>query len=227
MAKFYQVGGCVRDELMGVKSKDIDYSVEAPSYEAMRNAILDRGGRIFVENPEFFTVRAKVPQMGACDFVLCRRDGEYTDGRRPDEVLAGSLMDDLARRDFTMNAIAKDEGGTIIDPFNGQRDIEGKTIRCVGLAEQRFTEDALRLLRAIRFSITKSMAMHVSIQDCLRNPKIVKRLASVSVERVSDELTKALACSTLGTLTLLERFPLIRNECFSGRLKLLPTLKQL
>src|SRR5687768_7510936 len=115
--QFFQVGGSVRDELLGKQSKDIDYAVEAPSYGAMREAIVERGGEIFQENEAFLTVRAKVPTLGACDYVLCRKDGTYDkDGRRPDFVEVGSLADDLARRDFTVNAMAKAEDGTLVDP---------------------------------------------------------------------------------------------------------------
>lgn len=121
--KFYQVGGSVRDSFIGLKSKDIDYAVEAPSFDAMREAIKERGGEIFLETPQFLTIRANVPGMGACDYVLCRKDGEYVDGRRPETVTAGTILDDLARRDFTMNAIAIAEDGTILDPFDGRKDI--------------------------------------------------------------------------------------------------------
>ena len=155
-AKFYEVGGAVRDEILNLPTNDLDYAVEAESYEAMREAVLERGGEIFLESPEYLTIRAKVPGIGPADFVLCRKDGAYSDGRHPDRVEPGTLLDDLARRDFTMNAMAVDiENGKLYDPHDGRKDMEAETIRCVGVAEERFEEDALRILRAIRFAITK------------------------------------------------------------------------
>src|SRR6478735_1674813 len=157
-AKFYQVGGCVRDSLLGVESKDIDFSVEAPSYEAMREAVIERCGgnpeSIKVDKPEFATIRAIDPKLGGVDFVLCRKDGAYSDGRRPDSVEMGTLLDDLARRDFTVNAIARADDGSLIDPFNGQADLKLRLLRCVGGVD-RLREDSLRMLRAFRFAITK------------------------------------------------------------------------
>ena len=152
--KFYQVGGSVRDDLLGFPSKDIDYSVEAPSFEAMKSEIVNRGGEIFLEKPEYLTIRANVPNMGACDYVLCRKDGAYYDGRRPESVEIGTIRDDLARRDFTVNAMAINEDGELIDPHGGKVDLLHKTLRCVGNAHERFSEDYLRMLRAIRFCIT-------------------------------------------------------------------------
>lgn len=225
MAQFYLVGGAVRDELLGISSKDLDYSVEADSYSDMKKAILDRGGKVFVEHPEFLTIRAKIPGHGACDYVLCRKESSYSDGRRPDEVIPGSLHDDLARRDFTMNAIAKDEDGNYIDPFNGKLDIEDNVIRCVGSAHDRFEEDALRLLRAIRFCVTKDMLIDRNILACMHSPSIVRKLDSVSVERMYDEMTKMFEHNTLKSLQIIEEFPLIREVVFS-KMKLLPSLKK-
>src|SRR4051812_9903063 len=110
-AKIYLVGGAVRDKIMNITPKDLDYSIECESFDAMRQYIIDRGGTIFLETPQYFTIRAKVPELGAADFVLCRRDGMYKDNRRPETVEVGTIFDDLARRDFTMNAIAIDEQG--------------------------------------------------------------------------------------------------------------------
>lgn len=215
--KFYQVGGSVRDELMGVKSNDIDYAVEAPSFEHMRQAIIDRGGEIFLETPKYFTIRAKVPQLGCTDYVLCRKDGGYSDGRRPDEVCAGTLLDDLSRRDFTINAIAKGEDGEIFDPFSGQIDIQRRIIRCVGNTKERFKEDSLRLVRAFRFAMTKNFLISGDIRECLRCGYILSGLKNVSAERIREELTKCFAHDSLGTLRLFHSFPefmdlVINNE---------------
>lgn len=134
---FYQVGGSVRDSLLGVQSKDIDYAVEAPSFDAMRQAIIDRGGTIFLETPQFFTIRANVPGMGACDYVLCRKDGQYRDGRHPESVEPGTIYDDLARRDFTINAMAITQNGKLLDPFHGQKHLQARILKTVGRAQDR------------------------------------------------------------------------------------------
>jgi len=226
--KFYEVGGCVRDAIIGVESKDIDYAVEADSFDTMRTAIEDRGGSIFMEQPEYFTIRAKVPDLGCADFVLCRKDGGYRDGRHPDSVKVGSLHDDLSRRDFTMNAIAKDEDGNLIDPFGGIGSIEVGIIRCVGNAQSRMDEDQLRLLRAVRFSVTKQMGLDKDIQRCLNSLDLTLRLKdSVSVERIREELNKSFMFDTPRTLEVLEKFPLLRDAVFSsGAIRLQPTMKQ-
>lgn len=225
--KYYLVGGAVRDKLMGLKPKDLDYSVECESYEAMRDDIIARGGTIFLETPKYFTIRAKMPVLGAADFVLARRDGMYTDGRRPDEVMAGTIYDDLARRDFTMNAIAENvETGEIVDPYLGRVDIDFKFITCVDNPIDRFTEDSLRMLRAIRFSITKGFYIQSNIEDCLDDYKYVNLLKNVSVERIREELVKCFAHSTPDTIAALNRYPKVRDFIFaSGNLILVPTIR--
>lgn len=232
MVKFYKVGGCVRDKILNRPCKDIDYSVEADSYEAMRNEVLRLGGTIFVENPEFFTLRANVPNMGACDYVLCRKDGEYVDGRRPENVEHGTIYDDLARRDFTMNAIAEDEDGNFIDPFNGIRDIDSKTIKTVGWVGDRFREDGLRILRALRFNVTLAFNFHGDIYRFLLSEDVDmdSYLGGVSVERIREELYKMFMHCTLDSLCLLEKYPKVRYAIFDSDvfddLRLMPTLKK-
>jgi tRNA nucleotidyltransferase (CCA-adding enzyme) len=227
MATFYQVGGSVRDELLGLKAKDIDYAVEADSFAGMREAILARGGEIFLETPDYFTIRARVPELGACDFVLCRKDGAYKDGRHPESVEVGTIYDDLARRDFTVNAIAKGEDGTILDPHEGTKDLKSWRLRCVGKAEDRFTEDGLRMLRAIRFGITKNLTLDHDIKTCLSNPTFFgPRMVGVSVERIREELHKCFAYSTTATLYWLRTYDLFSHYLFDGKkLWLKPTLE--
>jgi tRNA nucleotidyltransferase/poly(A) polymerase len=227
--KVYEVGGAVRDRILGIPNKDIDFAVEAPSYDHMREFILERG-RIYLENPEFFTIRAHIDRMfpGApldADFVLCRKEGTYTDGRRPDEVFVGTIYDDLARRDFTINAIAINmDTGEILDPYNGIKDIERGLIRCVGNPEARFKEDALRMVRALRFSVTKHMGIHESIARILRSEHNVKLLRNVSEDRKKDELIKMFKYDTLSSLRLLESFPKLSEYLFEdGSLWLKPT----
>lgn len=228
MPNFYIVGGFVRDELLGVKSKDIDFAVEAPSFDEMRQAILDKGGSIFLETPEYFTIRARLPKVSGADFVLCRKEGKYKDGRHPESVEVGTLYDDLARRDFTMNAIAKTEQGEYIDPFYGKQDIDARLVRCVGDAKERFEEDYLRLLRALRFALTKNFSLHKDIDFCLRDPILCTGLTTVSGERIREELTRCFKANTPETLRMLIKYPAVGEVIFDNHpgLWLKPTFEQ-
>lgn len=229
--EFYEVGGCVRDEIMGVKSKDIDFSVVAPSYEAMREAIAATGMKIVVESPEFFTIRAVAKEpfrghLGGLDFVWARKEGPYSDGRHPDFVEPGTLMDDLSRRDFSMNAIAKDADGNLIDPFGGVQDIRARLIRCVGSAQDRIMEDALRGLRAMRFAITKDMQISGEIVGVLRSQEFTDALASVSKERQREEVEKMFATDTIRAMKMFNRLPnRVMDTVFSDGLRLSATMK--
>lgn len=185
--RHYLVGGAVRDELLGVKSKDLDYSVEAPSFEAMRDWILSQGMEIFLDKPEFNIIRARNGKEVA-DYVMCRKEGPYTDSRHPDWVEAGTIFDDLARRDFTVNAIAKDaETGEYIDPWDGRNDLEAGMLRAVGNAKDRLSEDPLRAFRALRFLVTKDFNISGSLHDAMREDY---NMDSVSTERIRDEVFK-------------------------------------
>ncbi len=229
--KAYQVGGFVRDKLLGKQSKDIDYAVEAPSYEAMVEWIKTQG-TIYLEHPEHYTVRAHIEGKQPADYVLCRKEGPYSDGRRPDWVSPGTLLDDLARRDFTMNAIAYDEEtGEYIDPHDGRMDLDDRCLRCVGDAEDRFKEDALRMLRAIRFRITKDLQFDNDVVDALRSPKLIRLLnRNISVDRKRDELRKCFAFDTRLTLRLMGNMGAdFMFACFdgaTGKIWLEPTSKE-
>lgn len=256
--KLFEVGGCVRDELLGVPSKDIDFSVvltddekeiiyqrNQEPFDFMANSLTDNGFKIFLESPEFLTVRAQFPEGdggfdvkragGVCkpgrkrltaDFVLARREGDYTDGRRPDKVEPGDLLDDLARRDFTMNAIAKDEDGVLIDPFNGVGDIETRIIRAVGDPVERLTEDALRAVRALRFSVTKGFEIDMPLRFAMQDEEVLNAIATkISDERIQVELSKMFRFDTLGSIRALSEFTLLTTAMFSGRVSLDATLK--
>jgi tRNA nucleotidyltransferase (CCA-adding enzyme) len=226
--KLFEVGGCVRDELLGMPSKDIDFAVEAPSFMAMREEMIRRGFSIFQESPQFLTIRAKFPnQRLVADFVLCRKESGFSNGRHPDHVEPGTIYDDLARRDFTINAIAKCvESGTIIDPHNGVQDLKNKQLRAVGNAQERFSEDALRCLRALRFSITKDLEIHPEVWRAFDLPELPSLLSSVSVERKREELGKAFAADSLRAMRLLMGLsPALQEAIFAdGNLWLKPTL---
>ena len=243
--QMYEVGGCVRDGILGIPSKDIDFSVVLTPAEQvhisnngldpfkfMVHELMAKQFHIFVETPEFLTVIGRFPSdhpvfpSMAADFVLARQDGTYGDGRRPDVVVPGTLMDDLARRDFTMNAIAKDADGNLIDPFGGQEDIERRLIRAVGDARQRIVvEDALRGLRAIRFSITKGFDIGISVWEVLDSDEFRLALRSISTERIQGELDKAFRVNTPATIRLLTQLRLVDTIFGRDRLHLVTSMK--
>jgi tRNA nucleotidyltransferase/poly(A) polymerase len=218
----FRVGGCVRDELLGLDSKDIDFAVEAPSFETMLEAVEARCSKVFLVTPEFLTIRGLDPELGAVDFVLCRKDGPSTDGRRPDFVEAGTILDDLARRDFTVNAMARDEEGVLLDPHGGREDLEAGLLRFVGSAEDRLAEDALRAFRALRFSVTKRFTITDETAEALRAMH-AEAFDAVSTDRMRDELHKMFSTDTAAALVVLAQFPLLLEVALSRGLWLKPT----
>ena len=207
MNKIFKVGGAVRDSFLGRISKDIDFAVETDSFDSMRQIILGKGGKIFVETPKFGTIRANVPGLGSADYVICRKDGVYSDGRHPDSVTVGTLLDDLARRDFTMNSIAEDvETHEIFDPFCGIADISRMIIRSVGSARARFDEDKLRMFRALRFTVVLNFRMESDIVNAI-GAFTPAQFDAVSTERVREELLKMFEVDTARSFKLLQDFP--------------------
>jgi tRNA nucleotidyltransferase (CCA-adding enzyme) len=229
--RFFRVGGCVRDELLGIESKDIDFAVEAPSFDAMLAAVEARCSKVFRDKDgspigaEFFTLRGLDPELGPVDFVLCRKDGPSSDGRRPDFVEPGTLFDDLARRDFRCNAMARDEFGTLIDPFGGRGDTEAHRLNFVGVAEDRLAEDALRAFRALRFAVTKGFDMTADCEFAIGSMH-KGAFDGVSTERIRDELLKMFAKDTAAALRVLMRFPLLLEVALDRGLWLKPTTEK-
>jgi tRNA nucleotidyltransferase/poly(A) polymerase len=225
--KIYLVGGAVRDRFLGLPAKDKDYAIEAFSYEEMKNEFLSSGGKIYLERPEFFTIRGNLPETGPADFTLCRKDGFYSDGRRPDSVSVGNIFDDLSRRDMTINAIAINiDTNEVIDPFKGIEDIQSKTLRAVGDPIKRISEDYLRILRFLRFSITKGFNIHSTVHNVLIQDKYIAGLKNISTQRIRDELFLMFSHNTLKTIDLLGFYKSIRNLIFNEtEIWLEPTLK--
>jgi tRNA nucleotidyltransferase/poly(A) polymerase len=215
--KLYEVGGCVRDALLDLPCKDIDFVAVAPSFDALREHVLSEGFKVFVEKPEFGTLRVSVPKdhplravVKDADFVLARKDGPSSDGRRPDFVEPGTLEEDLARRDFTVNAMARDPldpEADLVDPFNGQGDLREKVLRFVGHPEKRISEDGLRVLRAFRFEVTKGLRPADATYFWTRTQLASKMLMCVSVERVREELEKMFKHDTVRSMRLLSDLP--------------------
>ncbi len=246
--KLYEVGGCVRDKLMGVKTKDIDFAVEfvddgladgEVAFGAMSLWLDLRGFEVFVVSPEYFTIRAHFPRHTmnprwqpyrnlTADFVLCRIEGPYSDGRHPDWVHSGTIADDLRRRDFTVNAMARElNTETLIDPHGGRQDLELRILRCVGTPWERLSEDALRALRAIRFAVTKDFRIDHELWEALCSAWLPNLLDKVSTERKREELLKAMHHDTLRTLSLLSNLPkTLTASIFSNGLWLRPTLEK-
>lgn len=194
----YIVGGCVRDLLRGEKPKDWDVTTSAKPEEILR-LFPDS----FYEN-KFLTVTVKAesddPALREIEITTFRAEGKYTDKRHPDEVrFAKTLEEDLSRRDFTVNAIAMAFTGSplpapnpqFIDPFNGQADLEKKLIRTVGDSEKRFDEDALRMMRAVRFSAELGFSIEPTTEETIR--KQASNLRVIAKERIRDELIKIIA----------------------------------
>lgn len=237
MVEIFLVGGAVREIVRGFpeKVKDWDFAVQAESFDEMRDWLKLSGFEIFLETPQYFTIRARAPKDTysfagldmtgkTFDFTLCRSEGEYTDGRHPDSVEVGTIKQDLARRDFTMNAIALGADGNFIDPFDGQKDIKELLIRCVGSTE-RLREDSLRMLRAVRFGIQLDFDLSNDIVGFLHDENNADLLKNVSEERIREELTKCFKANTLETLYYLQRYSNLTRQVFSGDMWLLPTVK--
>ena len=178
----YAVGGCVRDAVMGKTATDIDITTSAKPEE-----ILALFPRSILTGGAYFTVTV-FHGDGKAEITPFRSEGGYSDSRRPDTVgFAGGLADDLKRRDFTVNTLCFD-GVRIIDLLGGRADIQAKVIRCVGDAERRFNEDALRIMRAFRFAAT----LGFDIEGGTLNAALscADGLKRISVERIRDELIK-------------------------------------
>jgi len=203
----YIVGGCVRDFLRGVEPQDWDVATNAKPEEIQK--IFPKS---FYEN-KFLTVtvqtKSKNPKLKEIEITTYRSEAKYTDKRHPDEVkFAKTIEEDLARRDFTVNAMAatsevpqlkvKKEKLKVIDPFEGQADLKNKIIRAVGKPEDRFSEDALRMMRAVRFATTLAFstsggpAEGWEIEE--KTAKAIQKnspwLQAISKERIRDELMK-------------------------------------
>jgi tRNA nucleotidyltransferase (CCA-adding enzyme) len=183
----YVVGGCVRDTLIDAAPRDWD--VASPALPAeVAGLFVDTQ---MVEIGKRHGTLGLVFPEGIVEVTTFRSDGEYLDGRRPATVrFVTSIADDLARRDFTMNALAFRRQDGLLDPFGGRRDIDARLIRCVGDPTERLREDALRIMRALRFAATLGFDIDEKLAASLHEMRGL--LARIAPERVSDELLKML-----------------------------------
>lgn len=184
----YLVGGCVRDSILKRQIHDYDITTSATPDEMME---VFKDKRIIETGLQHGTITI-VTDDEAYEVTTYRIDGNYSDSRRPDGVtFTKSLEEDLKRRDFTINAMAYNDEVGIVDPFNGMEDIKYHKIRCVGRAEDRFSEDALRILRAIRFASQLEFVLEPDTDWNIH--KMYENLENISIERINSEFCKIAA----------------------------------
>ena len=191
----YIVGGCVRDAIMGRTPHDYDICTSALPNEVLsifnNRKVIETGlkhGTVTVQGDEDYY-----------EVTTYRVDGNYTDGRHPDEVkFVDDVVVDLSRRDFTINAMAYNVHTGLVDPFGGYDDIQNHMIRCVGNPRNRFEEDALRIMRAVRFAATCGFTIHNDTHDAMLSLRHL--LIHVSEERKTSEFCKMLVCANVDLL---------------------------
>ena len=238
--------------MLGIPIHDIDYAVQVDmtanrnpedndithGWNVMREQVTARCTKIWEESPEHVTMRGKDPDLGPVDFVLCRKDGPYSDGRHPDWVLPGTIYDDLARRDFTMNAMAIEEGDehdalegiigpnpdALIDPHGGVGDLLSKRIRFVGDPQHRLAQDALRAFRAVRFAITKGMTIDTDGKSAIQRMQKTD-FVSTSTDRITDELMLCFKHDVRRTMFALDQFPVLLDLTLKRGIWFMPTTK--
>jgi tRNA nucleotidyltransferase/poly(A) polymerase len=239
---FYEVGGKIRDEILGLQSKDVDY-VAVPSdgllekyktahemFVVLETFLLSEKFEIFLSTPDCFTIRAKFPKnhkyQGVADFVMARKEIGYVEGTRTPIVIPGTLRDDLERRDFTVNAMAKGEDGEIIDLFDGMKDLKKMVLSTPLPTKQTFDDDPLRIIRAIRFAITKGFSLK-HIDYYINNYDYETKMKVVSTDRIREELHKCFKHDTMNTLDTLNDYPRLKRYIFENKLMWLkPTNEQ-
>ena len=184
----YVVGGCVRDSLLGLTPHDWDLCTSALPQQGME---LFGEEKCIPTGLQHGTVTVK-QGGGLYEITTFRTEGTYTDGRHPDEVhFVPDVREDLARRDFTINAMAYNANEGLVDPFGGQADLQSGILRAVGVPHQRFTEDALRILRLYRFAARFGFAIDPPTAQAAQ--ELCAHLDCVSVERIEEELAKLLS----------------------------------
>lgn len=209
----YLVGGCVRDLIMKIPAHDYDITTNATPEEMKKvffgYTIIETG----IKHGTITFLYNKEP----IEITTYRIEGEYKDNRHPETVeFTTKLENDLSRRDFTMNALVYNENEGIIDLFGGQKDIASKTIRAIGVAENRFKEDALRILRAMRFS--SQLGFEIEEETKKAMVKCAPLLHNISAERISQELNKLLIGKNVKNVIL---------DCYEILGEILPEIKKM
>lgn len=238
--KIFEVGGCVRDELLGLESKDIDFTVVLDDtslsvdegWDKMLKWLKSEGFELFLETKDCFTVRGKFPKghkneglVG--DFVMSRKEVGVIPGTRKPILELGTLEDDLMRRDFTVNSLCKDEDGKIIDLFEGVYDLKTRVLRTPLDPMITLLDDPLRMLRGLRFSITKGFIIDSKLWNSMLDSRVLDKLKEVvSHERMREEITKMMKHDTIKSLELLSKIPGLMEIVFSNGMWLMPTTKK-
>jgi tRNA nucleotidyltransferase/poly(A) polymerase len=243
MPKIFEVGGCVRDELLNVHTNDIDFTfvlddltgTVEEGWNSMVSHLETEGFKIFLKTEDCFTIRAMFPKGHqheglVADFVMARKEVGVVEGTRRPILELGTLEDDIFRRDFTVNALAKALDNEVIDMCNGQRDLRDGVLRTPLDPIQTLLDDPLRLIRALRFSITKNFKIHDKLWDAMFTPGLLDKLESVvSMERIQGEITKMMKHDTVASLRLFNRIdqiePRLLEIMFGGSMWLTPTMK--
>ena len=243
MPKIFEVGGCVRDEILNVKTDDIDFTfvlddltgtVES-GWDSMVSHLDSEGFKIFLKTEDCFTVRAMFPRGHqdeglVADFVMARKEVGVIEGTRKPILELGTLEDDLTRRDFTVNSLAKSLDGEVIDLFDGVKDLKRGVLRTPLDPVITLLDDPLRLLRALRFSITKNFKIDDDLWNAMFTPGLLDKLeAVVSTERIQNEVKKMMKHNTVESLRLFNRIdqnePRLLEIMFGGEMWLTPTMK--
>lgn len=228
---FYEVGGKIRDEFLGLPNKDVDY-VAVPSEElllkftqasdmfnVLDEYLISKNFEIFLRTPDCYTIRAKFPKdheySGVADFVMARKEIGYIPNTRTPIVVPGTLYDDLSRRDATVNALAKDRDGNIIDFFNGLDDLKKGLIKTPLDCKITIEDDPLRIWRYFRFSITKGFTIDEELEFEMLHYDYELKMCVVSNQRIRDELFKCFKHDTLKTIKLLTKFEKLRDYVFT------------
>lgn len=215
----YIVGGCVRDSILNKEPKDYDVATNLTP-DQVYSIFYDLGYNVIETGIKHGTVTVVINKIGY-EITTFRTDGTYEDNRHPSEVTFTScLRDDLSRRDFTMNALAYNPKVGLIDYFNGLGDIELKMVKCVGSPHQRFSEDALRILRGFRFCSQLDFSMEV--ETLIQGVKLKSNISKLSKERISSEINKMLLAD-VGVLRMMIAFHVLDEvipeiyECLNVR----------
>lgn len=208
---FKLVGGCVRDILMGVKPKDLDFIVLTQLKFPQLVKIFEQIGTVFQAKEEFLTIRCCINHV-IYDFSLPRSEEQYLDGRHPSSVKRGTLIEDASRRDFTINSLYLDKNGIVTDYFDGYIDIQYKILDTVGNPYERFSEDYLRILRGIRFSLLGfeiKPSVFIAMRECSFG------LSKISTDRIREEINKCLLINparTMKNLDMLNILPILEKK---------------
>ena len=238
--KLFEVGGCVRDELLGLHTKDIDFTVELDDltlsvdegWERMLDFLKQEDFKIFLETKDCFTVRARFPKNHQhegliADFVMARKEIGYIENTRQPILELGSFEDDMVRRDFTVNALCKTEDGQLVDLFGGLKDLEDRILRTPLDPMVTLMDDPLRLLRALRFSVTKDFKICEELSNAMKQLDLLDKLQKVvSQERIREEVTKMMKHDTVRSLRIIDTVPGLMEVIFKNGMWLMPTMKQ-